>query len=82
MLVSRRAMDQESRFLAALGAASAFRREAGKLVLLDDTGRVRVRLAARSPRRGANTPPFGGPPVAPAPSSRLTRSIVTTDLAS
>ena len=75
-------MDQESRFLAALGAASAFRREAGKLVLLDDTGRVRVRLAARSPRRGANTPPFGGPPVAPAPSSRLTRSIVTTDLAS
>jgi len=53
-------MDQESRFLAALGAASAFRREAGKLVLLDETGRARVRLTARSPRRGANTPPPGG----------------------
>ena len=38
-------MAQESRFFAALGAVSAFRREADKLVLLDESGRVRVRLA-------------------------------------
>lgn len=39
-------MDQESRFLAALGAVTAFRAEGGKLLLLDQGGRVRVRLAA------------------------------------
>jgi putative lipoprotein len=39
-------MDQESRFLAALGAATGFRAEGGKLLLLDEGGRVRVRLAA------------------------------------
>ncbi len=39
-------MDQESRFLAALGAATAFRAEGGKLLLIDQGGRVRVRLAA------------------------------------
>ena len=75
-------MDQESRFFAALGAVSAFRRGAGKLVLLDETGRVRVRLTAHGPSRGATAPPPRGPSVVPAPSSRLTRSIVTTDLAS
>lgn len=34
------------RFLAALGAATAFRAEEGKLLLLDEGGRVRARLAA------------------------------------
>src|SRR5262249_19616146 len=72
-------MAQESRFFAALGAVSAFRREADKLVLLDETGRVRVRLAARS--REANTPPPDGPPVAPTELT-VTRSTMTTDLAS
>ena len=39
--------DQERRFLAALGAASVFRQESGKLLLLDDGGRIRVRLTPR-----------------------------------
>jgi heat shock protein HslJ len=38
-------MDQEERFLAALAQARAFRIEADKLVLLDDKGAVRLRLA-------------------------------------
>ena len=38
-------MEQESRFLAALGEATAFRRDAEHLVLLDGTGRARIRLA-------------------------------------
>lgn len=42
-------MEQEGRFLAALGAATAFRRERGKLLLLDEGGDVRVRLAPRGP---------------------------------
>ena len=60
-------MDQESRFFAALGAVSAFRRGAGKLVLLDETGRVRVRLTATVPaaeqplRRPAGLPSFPRP---------------------
>ncbi len=45
MACSPPVMEQESRFLAALGAATGFRREAGKLLLLDEGGRVRVRLA-------------------------------------
>ncbi|HEY7365168.1 MAG TPA: META domain-containing protein [Methylomirabilota bacterium] len=51
-------MEQESRFLAALGAATGFRREGGKLLLLDDGGRVRVRLAPLGP--GAQAPPPAG----------------------
>ena len=43
-------MEQESRFLAGLAATRAFRREEDKLLLLDDGGRVRVRLAPRAPR--------------------------------
>src|SRR5262245_31547815 len=43
-------MEQESRFLDSLAAARAFRREDGKLLLLDDAGRVRVKLAPRVPR--------------------------------
>ncbi|HSF04684.1 MAG TPA: META domain-containing protein [Methylomirabilota bacterium] len=55
-------MEQESRFLAALGAATGFRREAGKLLLLDDGGRVRVRLAPLGP--GAQAPPPASSPTA------------------
>ena len=44
-------MDQESRFLAALSAATAFRIDGGKLLLLDEAGRVRVRLVPHGPRR-------------------------------
>ena len=40
-------MEQESRFLAALGAVRAFRRDGDRLLLLDDTGRVRIRLVPR-----------------------------------
>jgi heat shock protein HslJ len=43
-------MEQESRFLAALSAATAFRRERGKLLLLDEGGRVRARLVPRAPK--------------------------------
>jgi len=43
-------MEQESRFLDGLAAARAFRAEDGKLLLLDDAGRVRVKLAPRAPR--------------------------------
>lgn len=53
-------MEQESRFLAALGAATGFRREAGKLLLLDDDGRVRLRLVPLGP--GAQAPAPAGPP--------------------
>lgn len=60
-------MDQESRFLAALGAATAFRREGGSLLLLDEGGRMRVRLAPRGPGRGAIDPPPGGPAAAATP---------------
>ncbi len=49
-------MEQESRFLTALGAATAFRRERGKLLLLDEGGRVRVRLAPRGPSATGLTP--------------------------
>jgi heat shock protein HslJ len=38
-------MDQEDRFLAALGAVRKARREGDKLMLLDGDGRVRMRLA-------------------------------------
>jgi heat shock protein HslJ len=37
-------MDQERRFLAALAAVRAFRREADRLLLLDEAARVRLRL--------------------------------------
>ena len=68
-------MAQESRFFAALGAVSAFRREAGKLVLLDETGRVRVRLTAHGPSRGATAPPPHGPSVV---STQLTSDAIDT----
>jgi heat shock protein HslJ len=38
-------MEQEARFLAAATAARTFRRDGERLLLLDDAGRVRVRLA-------------------------------------
>ena len=38
-------MDQEHRFLSALGAVTGVRFDAGKLLLFDESGRVRVRLA-------------------------------------
>ena len=41
-------MDQESRFLAALGAVGKARREGDKLLLLDGDGRVRMRLTSIS----------------------------------
>ena len=53
-------MEQESRFLAALGAATGFQREGGKLLLLDEGGRVRVRLAPLGGRAQA-PPPAGSP---------------------
>ncbi len=49
-------MEQEIRFLSALGAVAAFRFEGGKLLLLDDSGRVRVRLAPLPPASGASVP--------------------------
>ena len=54
-------MDQESRFLAALSAATAFRIDGGKLLLLDEAGRVRVRLAPHGPRREGSSPTPGQP---------------------
>ena len=41
-------MAQERRFLVALQAVTAFRREADRLLFLDQAGRVRLRLAPRS----------------------------------
>lgn len=38
-------MDQETRFLAALAATASFRSEGGKLLLVDQAGTTRVRLA-------------------------------------
>jgi heat shock protein HslJ/uncharacterized membrane protein len=49
-------MDQERRFLAALAAATAYRREGGRLLLVDGSGRLRMRLAPAGPRRGAAGP--------------------------
>jgi heat shock protein HslJ len=43
-------MDQESRFLAALAAITAYRREGGALLLLDSTGTIRIRLTPLPPR--------------------------------
>ena len=43
-------MEQERRFLDGLAAASAFRLADGKLLMLDEGGRVRMRLAPRPPR--------------------------------
>ena len=54
-------MDQESRFLAALSAATAFRIDGGKLLLLDEAGRVRVRLVPHGPRREGSSPTPGQP---------------------
>ena len=54
-------MDQESRFLAALSAATAFRIGGGKLLLLDEAGRVRVRLVPHGPRREGSSPTPGQP---------------------
>ena len=41
-------MAQERRFLVALQAVTAFRREGDRLLFLDQAGRVRLRLAPRS----------------------------------
>jgi heat shock protein HslJ len=38
-------MEQEQRFLAALGAVAAHRREGDRLLLVDGNGRVRLRLS-------------------------------------
>jgi heat shock protein HslJ len=46
-------MEQETRFLAALGAVTAYRRDADRLLLVDDSGRVRIRLVPFTPARGA-----------------------------
>ena len=45
-------MEQEDRFLAALGVAKKARHEGDKLLLLDENGRVRMRLAS-IPRQSA-----------------------------
>ena len=42
-------MEQETRFLAALAAARAARREGDRLVLLDEGGRARLRLTPATP---------------------------------
>ena len=59
-------MEQEQRFLAALGAVTTYRREGDRLLLLDGGGRVRLRLrsgtaAAGAPLRAsaASTKPVG-----------------------
>jgi len=49
-------MDQEQRFLSALGTVTALRFDAGKLLLVDESGRVRVRLAPLPPGGGASVP--------------------------
>jgi uncharacterized membrane protein len=54
-------MDQENRFLAALAAATAFRYEGGKLLLLDEDGRVRVRLAPHAPGQAGSAPSASAP---------------------
>jgi heat shock protein HslJ/uncharacterized membrane protein len=60
-------MEQEGRFLEALGGAKVFRREGDTLLLVDAGGRVRVRLAPASPSRGEIVPPPGGTATSPAP---------------
>jgi putative lipoprotein len=60
-------MDQERRFLAALAAATAFRRDGDKLLLLDENGRVRMRLAPSGTGRGAVGPAPAEPPGPPSP---------------
>ena len=59
-------MEQETRFLKALGVVTSFRREAGKLLLLDGGGAVRVRLAPLAPERGAAEPGSNKPTTASA----------------
>ena len=49
-------MDQEQRFLSALDAVTRFGFDGGKLLLLDDSGRVRLRLAPLPPVSGAGVP--------------------------
>ena len=71
-------MDQKSRFLAALSAATAFRIDGGKLLLLDDAGRVRVRLVPHGPRREGSSPTPDQPAASSLPLA-ATRSTVTTD---
>jgi putative lipoprotein len=56
-------MDQETRFLQALETVTAFRHEAGALLLVDATGRLRVRLVPARP----GSEPRGQPPPAPVP---------------
>jgi putative lipoprotein len=43
-------MDQERRFVDALGTVTSYRNESGALVLLDATGRVRIRMVPLPPR--------------------------------
>ncbi len=64
-------MEQETRFLAALAAVRVARREGDRLVLLDESGRVRLRLAplpspaaAGPPRRTHVYTCVGGPALA------------------
>src|SRR2546428_3062494 len=63
------------------GAATAFRVEGGKLLLLDEGGRVRVRLAPQGPGRGERAPAPGEPAASPPPLAAHA-STVTTDPAS
>jgi len=58
-------MEQETRFLAALAAARAARREGDRLVLLDEGGRARLRLMPATP--AAETAPMGRTRVSSAP---------------
>jgi heat shock protein HslJ len=53
-------MDQESRFLTALGAVTTARREGDKLLLLDGSGRVRLRLRP-IPGEASAAPPSDPP---------------------
>jgi heat shock protein HslJ len=46
-------MEQETKFLTALGAVTAYRRDADRVLLVDDSGRVRVRLVPFAPARSA-----------------------------
>ncbi len=43
-------MDQETKFLTALGAVRKARREGDTLMLLDDDGRVRMQFSGRTSR--------------------------------